>query len=91
MIIKKVKYLQEAIDIFKSRVEDLWPLFVMVDILRRAGGRMCVREWSSCFFSGWRGVSVLISNSTDCPLFGKLAADACCGMGVASKVRADWI
>ena len=39
MIIKTVKYLQEAIDIFKSRVEDLWPRFVMVDILRRAGGR----------------------------------------------------
>ena len=30
MIIKTVKYLQEAIDIFKSRVEDLWPRFVMV-------------------------------------------------------------
>ena len=44
MIIKEVKYLQEAIDIFKSRVDDLWPRFVMVDILRQAGGRMCVRS-----------------------------------------------
>ena len=46
MIIKTVKYLQEAIDIFKSRVEDLWPRFVMVDILRRAGGRSesCARS-----------------------------------------------
>jgi hypothetical protein len=37
MIIKKVPYLQEAIHIFKSRVEDLWPRFVMVDILRCRG------------------------------------------------------
>jgi hypothetical protein len=52
MIIKTVKYLQEAIDIFKSRVEDLWPVFVMVDILRRAGGRsvclLCVCDESFC-------------------------------------------
>jgi hypothetical protein len=29
---------------------------------------------------------VLISNCTDCPLFGKFAADACCGVGIAKIV-----
>ena len=54
MIIKKVKYLQEAIDILKSRVEDLWPLFVMVDILRRAGGSVSPLAHTPViwFFSG---------------------------------------
>ena len=46
-------------------------------------------EWSSCFFSGWRVASVFISNFTDCPLFGKFAADACCGVGIALIVGAS--
>ena len=47
------------------------------------------REWFSCFLSGWRLVSVLISNCTDCPLFGKFAADACCGVGIALFVSSS--
>ena len=54
------------------------------------------REWPSCFFSGWRVVFVLISNCTDCPLFGKFAADACCEVGIAlivssSRNKKVWI
>jgi hypothetical protein len=34
---------------------------------------------------------VLISNSTDCPLFGKFAADACCEVGIALIVSSSRI
>ena len=32
---------------------------------------------------------MLISNCTDCPLFGKFAADACCGVGIALFVSSS--